>query len=49
MLDGEIFEAATSFSPGKLPIKRQVIERLLHFSNYRILAAANVAQEVHER
>ena len=46
---GEVSEAATSFPPGQLPIKRQVIERMLNFSDYRTLGAAiNVGQAVHE-
>ena len=44
MQGGEVFEAATSFPPGKLRIKRQVIERMLNFPDYRTLdAARNVA------
>ena len=34
MQGGEIFEAGTSFTPGKLLIKRHVIERLLKFPDY---------------
>ena len=50
MQGGKGFEAATAFLPGKLPIERQVIERMLNFPDYQTLCAArNVAQEVHER
>ena len=50
MHGGEVFEAATLFPPGELPTKKQVIERMLNFPDYRTLGAArNVAQEVHER
>ena len=46
----EVFEAATSFPPGKLQKKRQAIERMLNFPNYQTLGAAkNVAQVVHKR
>ena len=50
MLGGKVFEAATSFLPQKLPIKRQAIKWKLSFPDYRTLAAArNVAQVVYER
>ena len=46
MHGGEVFAAATSFPPGKLPIKRQVIERMLYFPDYQTLGVArNVANE----
>ena len=46
MHGGEVFEAATSFSLGKLPINKQVIERMQIFPDYRTLGTArNVAQE----
>ena len=46
----EKFEATMSFPPQKLPIKRQIIEQMLNFPDYRTLGAArNVAQKVHER
>ena len=46
----EVFEATMSFPPEKLRIKRQVIERMLNFPDYRTLdAASNVAHEVHKR
>ena len=47
MLGGEVFEAATLFPAEKLPMKRQVIEQMLNFPDYRTLGAArNVAQVV---
>ena len=50
MHGGEVFEAATSFLPKKLPIKRQVIKQMLNFPDYRTLGAArNVAQVVDDR
>ena len=49
MQGGEVFEAATRFLPGKLPIKRQVIEQVLNFPDYRTLGAArNVVQVVYK-
>ena len=39
MHGGEVFEAATSFPPGKLPIKKQVIERMLNFPDYQTLGS----------
>ena len=49
MLDGKVFEAATSFPPGELAAKRHVIERRLNFPEYRTYGAArNVAQEVNK-
>ena len=50
MHGGEVFEAAASFPLGKLLIKRQAIERMLNFPDYRTLGSArNVTKEVHER
>ena len=37
MLGGEVFEAAMSFPPGKLPIKKRVIEQMLNFLNVECL------------
>ena len=46
---GKVFKAVTSFPPGNLPIEKQVIEKMLNFSNYQTLGAArNIVQEVHE-
>ena len=47
---GEVFEASTSFPTGKLPMKRQVIERMLNFSDHRTPGAAiSVGRAVHKR
>ena len=47
---GEVFKAADSFHPGELPTNRQVIERMLIFSDFRTLSAAReVAHELHDR
>ena len=44
----EVFEVATLFPLGKLPIKRQVIERMLNFPDFRTLGGArNDVPEVH--
>ena len=47
---GDIFQGSDNFPPGLLPIKRQVIERILNFNHFRKLDAARiVAKELHNR
>jgi len=47
---GTTFTGCEKFPPGVLPTKRQVLERLLHFRNFRTADAANdVANEIYDR
>ena len=47
---GHTFTSRSSFPPGVLPTKRQVIERILHLKNFRTEKAANdIAKEIHDR
>ena len=45
---GHLFTSIESFPSGYLPTKRNIIERILHFKNYRTKEASNaIAKEVH--
>ena len=47
---GHTFSTRDSFPPGVLPIKRHVIERILHLKNFRTFNAANdIAREIYDR
>lgn len=47
---GHSFTSIESFPPGILPTKRQVIERILHWKNFRTEDAARaIAKELHDR
>jgi len=46
---GTTFTSCEKFPPGVLPTKRQVLERLSHFQNFRTADAANdVANESYD-
>ena len=47
---GEVFKSCENFPPGVLPTRRQVLERIIHFKNFRTVHTANdVAQEIFDR